>query len=935
MPGKKIYLVDISSYLFRAYYAIQNLKTSQGIATNATYGVITMLLKLIREKKPDSLVIVFDSPIPTHRKKLYPEYKANRAEPPEDLPHQFDHVREFVEKYPLQFLEAPGFEADDLIATVVRQVLDPSLCKGGPGRVDRSVGKDLPPPAPPYKGGENYQIVIVSSDKDLMQLIGPGVVMYDSMRDKTITDKEVFEKFGVAPSQVADVLALSGDASDNIPGVSGIGDKTASKLIAQAGSLEKLLENLDTVTGRAGENLRAGKKEALLSKGLVLLRSDATLPKGWKPAPIPEANRESLNELYRRLELRSLAAADSSVPGTLKERKERAPGSYALVTTKEALQKWVHNLKKGQGFSFDTETTGTDPMTATLVGLSFSDREGEACYIPIAHDYEGCPKQLSKKEVLAEVGPLLADASIPKWAQNAKYDIEILAGESIEVAGLCGDTLIASYLLSPEGAHNLDHLAREYLGFEGTIAYQEVVPKGKTFAAVDLEAACRYSAEDADLTFRLATLLHERLKKEGLWSCYEEIDLPLVSVLARMERNGVSVNVPYLNKLSKEFEGRLVGLEKEAVKLSGVSFNLGSPKQVSEILFGKLNLPPQRKTKTGYSTDVDVLTVLARLHPLPKLLLEHRLLSKLTSTYVDQLPALVNPKTGRIHTSYNQAVTATGRLSSSDPNLQNIPIRSEEGRRIREAFTAPKGFKLVSVDYSQIELRLLAAFSKDPQLVKAFEKGEDIHRMTAMRVFGKKEGEVTDEFRSMAKTINFGILYGQSPFGLSQMLEIPQGEAKRLIDQFYAEFPSVLTYKEKVLNEAKKNGEVRTWQGRRRLVPEINSQNGALRQNAERTAFNTVFQGSAADLIKVAMIRIDKKLSESPSPPAGEGGRRPGEGGVPRMLLQVHDELIFEVPEKKVEEVSTLVSREMEKAIPCDVSLKVDIGIGNTWADAH
>lgn len=886
---KTLYLVDISSYIFRAYYGIRPLSTSKGIPTNATYGVITMLLKLIREKKPDYLVIVFDSPTPSFRKEIYKEYKANRDLPPEDLVPQFEQIKRFVKSYPLSSLQVDGFEADDIIATMVHQYH-------------------------PQKN-QKIEIVIVSSDKDLMQLIGSGVKMYDGMKDQEIGDQEVEEKFGVKPNQVHDLLSLSGDSSDNIPGVPGIGAKTAAKLLKEWGDLKNLLDHAEELSGKLGENLKMHKTDALLSYQLVTLREDVPLKASWSDFKLGDPQISQLNEFYRELELNRLVQEDNS---KLEEKIESNEKKYELITTQKDLEKWVQKIKRATGgLSFDTETTSINPHIAQLVGLSFSVSPGEACYIPVGHHYLGCPEQLDKKLVLNILKPLLEDSSIKKWTQNGKYDMEVLFHEGVFVSGVCGDSMMASYLINPEGRHNLDDLALEYLQHKN-ILYSDVVEKGKTFDSVPLNQACHYAAEDADITYQLVSLLHPDLKKENLWDCYEKIEIPLIQVLYHMETHGVLVDRSFLNQLHGEFGNRLTKLVSEIYQSAGVEFNIQSPKQLANILFVKLGLPVQRKIKTGYSTDVDVLTTLSSLHPVPKLLLEYRMLSKLQSTYVEQLTALINPKTGRIHTNYNQTIAATGRLSSTDPNLQNIPIRTEEGRRIREAFIASPGYVILSADYSQVELRLLAAFSGDPHLMAAFKEGADIHQMTADKIFV----DIKDrkKARAMAKTVNFGIIYGQSPFGLAGQLEIPQGEAKKIIDEFYNQFPSVLKYKEKVLAEVAKTGEVRTWKGRRRLVPEIKSQNKMQKTNAERTAFNTMFQGSAADLIKVAMIHIDAKLQNRFKT---------------KMIMQVHDELVFEVPEEELKSVSLLIQEEMENAIPCEVPLKVDIGTGTSWAKAH
>ncbi|HBF11957.1 MAG TPA: DNA polymerase I [Deltaproteobacteria bacterium] len=899
--SKKLFLVDISSYVFRAYYAVKALKTSKGIATNATYGVINMLLKLIREKKPDYLVIVFDSPIPSFRKEIYTAYKANREAPPEDLPHQFEHIKEFVKKYPLPSLQINSFEADDIIATLV------SLYRKGELSRDMQLKK------------EDLELVIVSADKDLMQLVGNDVVMYDSMKEKIIGIPEVKERFGVGPEKVLDVLSLSGDASDNIPGVDGVGEKTATKLLLQWGSLEAVLDHASEIKGKLGQTLITCREQALLSKKLVVLKDDLALHPDWKCFELAAPHTEDLNALYKELELWSLVKKGESSE-TLPVNANAGPKKeYHLILTVEALKGMVSKLVSSkEGFSFDTETTGLDPLTCKLVGMSFSIPGGEAFYVPVGHLYLGCPEQISLKDAQEILNPVFSNESLLKYGQNVKYDAHVLRCAGFQVEGIGGDTMLASYILSPESPHNLDHLASQYLQYT-TLKYDEVVGKGKTFDSVDVDKACRYSAEDADVTMRLVPLLHQKLKEENLWNCYQNIELPLIDVLLRMEETGVLVDIPFLKKLATEFCEKLKQIEKEVHAQAGLEFNLQSPKQVGDVLFNKLLLPVQRKTKTGYSTDVDVLETLSALHPLPKLLLQYRTLSKLLSTYVEQLLELVHPQTGRVHTSFNQTVAATGRLSSSDPNLQNIPIRTEEGKRIRHVFIVPSGYKMLSADYSQIELRLLAAFSQEKALIDAFKNNRDIHALTATRLFNASLPEVTSDMRARAKTVNFGVIYGQSPFGLSQQLGIPQAEAKKYIETFFAQYPRVLKYREEVLKGALATGEVRTWQGRRRVTADLASRNAMVRANAERMAFNTVFQGSAADLIKVAMIRIHKILQE----------KKLGT----KMLIQVHDELLFEVPESELAQAQELIKFEMENAVPCDVPLKVDVSVGTHWGE--
>lgn len=905
VDGKTLYIVDISSFVFRAYYAIRPLRNSKGLPTHATYGVISMLLKLLRQKKPSHLIIAFDSGGPSFRKKIYDEYKANRVEVPEDLPPQFDSVRQFVKAYPFTSFQAAEYEADDVIATIVRRV-----------RAEEHKHFD--------------QVVIVSADKDLMQLVGPDVCLYDSMKEKAYDVAGVIERFGVSPDKVIDVLALAGDSSDNIPGVAGIGEKTAIKLIQQWGSVENTIASADQITGKMGEKVKAGADMALLSKRLVALADD--IPLAFEVAEchlrVPDVTR--LNAFYREMEFKNMVVDDGSGESVSADAAPAsasafvAPSSidrsaYELILTEDQLAAWAKSLTS-DGFAFDTETDGLDPLRANLVGISLARLTGGACYIPVAHSYLGCPSQIPIVRIRDILGPVFADIKIPKCAQNARYDCHVLERAGMPVLGLRDDSLIASYMIDPEESKGLDYLAQKYLN-HSNIAFDDVVPKKSTFDAVEVEKACVYAAEDADVTARIMPILTALVRENGLEDCYRNIEMPLIEVLRRMESTGVYIDAAMLLKLGDDLGARLQIIQSEIYKLAGCEFNILSPKQLAEILFVKLGLPSKRKTKTGFSTDVDVLTELSTQHALPAMLLEHRSLSKLKSTYVDQLWRLLH-KDGRIHTHYNQTVAATGRLSSTDPNLQNIPIRTEDGKKIREAFLAPEGHVILAADYSQIELRLLAAFTKDPVLMEAFQKDEDVHRMTAIKVFGLKPEDVTSQHRSMAKTVNFGVIYGQSAFGLAQLLGIPAGEAKKYIEEFFAQFPNVAAFKERTLAEARRTGEVRTWSGRRRLVRDITSGNVNVRGNAERAAFNTIFQGSAADLIKAAMIKIDHLLLD-------RGDLKT------KMIMQVHDELVFEVPEDKVAEVTVLVKHEMQTAMACEVPLKVDVGVGNNWAEAH
>lgn len=883
----RLFLIDASGYIFRAYYAIRPLSNSKGLPTNALFGFTSMLLKLLKDEKPEMVGVVFDVARKTFRNEKYPAYKANRDEPPPDLVPQFPYFRKIVKALNLPVLELPNYEADDVIGTIAKKF---------------------------EKKG--WETVIVTGDKDIMQLVDEKISIYDPMKDRTIREPEVVEKFGVGPGQVTDILSLAGDSSDNIPGVPGIGEKTATKLIQEYGSLENLLEKSGEVKGKMGEKLREFAEQARLCKELATIVTDAPLEYDLKDFKPREPDQAALKELFEELEFRKFL-------GELAPQKTLSTHRYVAVLTPEALRKLAEDLKTSKGFAFDTETTSLDTMRAKLVGVSLSHELGEAFYIPVGHIYLGAPEQLTWEEVRPVLKPVLEDPGIPKFAQNAKYDYEVLKRHGVDVRGLQDDTLIASYLLNPDGSHNLDQLAQEHLGHR-TTTFKEVVGTGKkekSFSEVEVDVARDYSCEDADVTFRLRHLLVPRLEGEGLETLYREIEMPLVLVLAAMEMNGVKIDVPRLRKTSAEYEAKLKGIEKAVHASAGEEFNLNSTKQLAQILFEKMKLPAVRRTKTGYSTDVDVLTELAKSHEVPRLLLEYRSLSKLKSTYLDALADLVNPETGRIHTSFNQTVAATGRLSSSDPNLQNIPIRTEEGRKIREAFIPEDGNALISADYSQIELRILAHMSGDETLVRAFAEDKDIHAATAAGIFGVAEGDLTKAQRAVGKTVNFAVLYGQGAFGLSQQLGIELEEAENYIRNYYAQFARVATYKEQVLAEARKNKLVRTLFGRLRRFPDLESPNANVRAMWERTAFNTVFQGTAADLIKKAMIAIQARIERE----------FPGA----MMLIQVHDELVFEAPKAQVKDVSDMVKREMEGVAALKVPLKVDVGSGPNWGEAH
>ncbi len=878
-----LYIVDGSSYIFRAYYAIRHLSNSKGLPTNAVYGFTQMLLRLLKEEKPEYLVMVFDSKEPSFRKREFEAYKANREVPPDDLIPQFDYIKKVVEALNIPQLELPGFEADDIIATVAKRL--------------------VPPENP---------VVIVTGDKDLMQLVNHHVVLLDEMKGKRIDVEGVREKFGVKPEQVVDVLGLMGDSSDNIPGVPGIGPKTAGQLVQQYGSLEGVYEHLADLKGKKADDLKAHRDQAFLSKRLATLREDVPMKFAYEDFQRREPKADLCRELFSELEFHAL----------LKEfggsAKRLSAVGYRLVDGPEVFSEFLKRLGSVAAFAFDTETTSLDPLKARLVGLSFAPAAGEAYYLPVGHQND--ERQLALEPTLRELKPILENPAVAKIAQHFKYDSHVLRNHGVRVAGLSCDTMLASYLLDPAASHKLDNLAARHLDHK-MISYEEVAGKGGDFSAVDPKAAAEYSCEDADVTWQLAELFQPMLKEAGLWALFRDVEIPLSLVLEEMERRGIKVDKKFLEGLQGEFGARIQAQEAKIHALAGEAFNIQSPKQLGTILFEKLKLPVQRKTKTGYSTDVDVLTELAKVHDLPKEILEYRSLAKLKSTYVDALLEILDPETHRVHTSFNQTIAETGRLSSSDPNLQNIPIRSEDGAKIRRAFVAEAGFSLLSADYSQIELRVLAHLSGDPTLLEAFAEEHDIHRMTAASIFQVNEALVTPAMRAAGKTVNFAVVYGQTPFGLSGQLGVTQAQAKKYIDQYFEKYSGVREYREKVLAEARERKEVRTYMGRRRFVPEIDSKNTMSRNLAERIAFNTVIQGTAADIIKKAMVEIEAEMREKRFKS--------------HLLLQVHDELVFEAENSELNELRELVRRRMEGAVPFRVTLKVEMGVGPNWGEAH
>lgn len=880
--SKTLYLVDGSGYIFRAYYAIRSLSTSKGLPTNAIYGFTTMLLKLIREKKPDHLAVVLDAGRKTFRNEEYTEYKANRLEPPDDLVPQFPYIPKVIRALNIPCLHLENFEADDVIATIARRL-----------------------------STEKLKTVIVTGDKDLMQLVSDDITLLDTMKDRAIGFQEVEERFGVTPDRVPDILGLAGDSSDNIPGVPGVGEKTATKLLQEYGSLEGVIENVDLIKGKLKEKIRDHVEEARLFKKLTTVRDDVPIEYNFDDFKIRDPDPEALRKLFEELEFHSLSV-------DLLRQKKLSSDQYQLVQTKQALKEMISELGESAGYALDTETTSVDAMRADLVGLSFCAKEGKAYYVPIGHVNES--NQLNRENVLESLRSLLEGGKVPQYGQNIKYDFTVFKRHGIELGSVVFDTMVAAYCVNPSGNHGLDSLSIEYLQHKCT-SYKDVVGTGKKqilFSQVPLDEACRYAAEDADVTYRLVEVLRQKLTESKQQKLFEEIEMPLVNVLTKMEMDGVKLDRKKLKDLSKEYDKKIGDLMRKIYKESGEEFNINSTKQLAVILFEKLGLPIIRRTKTGYSTDTEVLQTLAASYAICQYLLDYRALTKLKSTYVDALPQLIHPKTGRVHTSFNQTVAATGRLSSSDPNLQNIPVRSEEGKRIREAFVAEKDFILIDADYSQIELRVLAHLSEDKRLLSAFKQNEDIHAATAAGLFGVQESKVTDAQRAIAKTVNFGVLYGQSAFGLSSQLGIEVGEAHDYIENFYRTYSGVAAYKEKVLKDLKKRGSVETLMGRRRYFPDFENANKAVKANVERMAFNTVFQGSAADIIKKAMIDLSDAL----------------EGTKTRMILQVHDELMFEAPKKDVHSITQLVIEKMTGAARLKIPLNVSVGTGTNWAEA-
>lgn len=922
-------LVDGSSYLYRAFHAFPPLTNSAGEPTGAMYGVLNMLKSLISQVQPSHIAVVFDAKGKTFRDEMFEQYKSHRPPMPDDLRKQIQPLHDIIRALGIPLLVIEGVEADDVIGTLAVAA-----------------------------SKANQKVLISTGDKDMAQLVDDNIMLINTMNNTLLDREAVIEKYGIPPELIIDYLALMGDSADNIPGVAGVGEKTALGLLQGIGSMAEIYANLNKVAElpirgakKLGDKLLAEKEMADLSYRLATIKTDVALDITPEQLTLGESNNDQLTEYFGRYEFKRwlnevMNGADSitnnneqptkinhyqATPALAQDNSDEAlpaiqidRSRYETLLTEADLNRWVEKLKQAKLFALDTETDNLDYMAANLVGISFALENGEAAYLPLQLDYLGAPKTLEKTTALTLLKPVLENPSIQKVGQNFKYDLTIFARNDIDVQGVAFDTMLESYVLNSTGRHNMDDLAKRYLGHQ-TITFEEIAGKGKnqlTFNQIPLEKAAEYAAEDADVTMKLQQVLWEKLSKEPtLEKLFKEMELPLLGVLSRMERRGVLIDSDALFLQSNEIANRLSELEKQAYVLAGQPFNLASTKQLQEILFDKLGLPVIQKTPKGApSTNEEVLEELAFSHELPKVLVEHRGLSKLKSTYTDKLPQMVNPQTGRVHTSYHQAVTATGRLSSSDPNLQNIPIRNEEGRRIRQAFIAREGFTVVAADYSQIELRIMAHLSQDQGLINAFTQGKDIHRSTGAEIFGVSLDEVTSEQRRNAKAINFGLIYGMSAFGLSRQLGIGRANAQSYMDLYFKRYPGVQTFMHDIREKAKAQGYVETLFGRRLYLPDINSSNGMRRKAAERVAINAPMQGTAADIIKRAMIQLDQKLQNDPDI---------------AMIMQVHDELVFEVRSEKVAFYSDLIKTQMESAADLVVPLIVDVGQGTNWDEAH
>ncbi|CAM1000171.1 DNA polymerase I [Rhodanobacter sp. Root179] len=924
----KLILIDGSSYLYRAFHALPPLTNAHGEPTGALFGVVNMLRATLKAK-PEYLAFVSDAPGPTFRDALYDQYKANRPPMPDDLRAQVEPMLAIVGALGFPILRVGGVEADDVIGTLAMQAHELGI-----------------------------EVEVSTGDKDMAQLVGPHVTLINTMSNTVMDSNGVMEKFGVRPDQIIDFLALTGDAIDNVPGVPKCGPKTAAKWLAEYDSLDGVIANADKIGGKIGESLREALPRLPLSRQLVTIKTDVPLEFGPTELAQRDADVAQLRELYTRYEFKAaLKELDGQEPGigdlagavpdgrrasgihaapgidqataasspAAPDAALSAPGDYELVTTRPQFDAWLERLRGAELIAFDTETTSIDAMRADIVGISLAVEPGKACYIPLGHDYPGAPKQLDREEVLAALKPVFEDPSRPKLGQHAKYDINILSHYGIAVQGLAHDSMLESYVWNATATrHDMDSLAKKYLGYE-TIKYEQVAGKGAkqiSFSQVDLDTACRYAAEDADITLRLHHALWPKLESvPSLRDVYRNIEIPLVPVLAEMERRGVLIDGDELRRQSQQLGKRMLELQQQSYALAGRDFNLDSPKQLQAVLFDELGLEAKLKTPTGQpSTNEEALEAIAETHELPRLILDYRGLAKLRSTYTDKLSGIVNPRTGRVHTSYHQGSVATGRISSSDPNLQNIPVRTEEGRRIRQAFIAPPGWKVMAADYSQIELRIMAHLSGDEGLLRAFHSGGDVHRATAAEVFGVAPEEITTNQRRAAKAINFGLMYGMSAFGLARQLGVDRGEAGDYMGRYFSRYPGVRAFMDATREQAHRDGYVETIFGRRLYLENLNARNQGLRQGAERAAVNAPMQGSAADIIKRAMIAVAAWLKDRDDV---------------HMLMQVHDELVFEVRSEATEEVRAAVVERMSGAAALAVPLLVDVGVGANWDEAH
>jgi DNA polymerase-1 len=901
----QLILIDGSSFLFRAFHAVPPLTNAQGQPTNAVYGVSNMLRKLINDYNTPYFAVVFDAPGKTFRHDLYEQYKAHRPPMPDDLRVQIAPLHELIRSLGLPLIIEHGVEADDVLGSLAQNA-------------ER----------------QGFKVIISTGDKDMAQLVTEHISLENTMTNTKMDVQGVVEKFGVQPEQIIDYLALMGDTVDNIPGVPKVGPKTAAKWLQEYGSLDNIIANAEQVKGKIGENLRASLGQLPLSRELTTIKCDVALHYSLddlkRREPDIAALKQQLGSLGFSSWLKTLNGDSATAPVAKIETPEQpiAPTSkdYQTILSQADFDTWLRKLQQAELFAFDTETTSLNYSDAQVVGVSFAIQVGQAAYIPLAHDYPDAPAQLDREAVLTALKPLLEDANKAKLGQNLKYDAHVLANHGIQLRGIAHDTMLQSYVLNSTATrHNMDDLAKHYLGID-TIHYEDVAGKGAKqigFQEVAIETAAEYACEDADITLRLHQTLSQQLQRQAsLWALYQDIEMPLVDVLTRIEANGVLIDSAMLDQQSLELANRMVGIEQQAHDLAGSAFNLSSPKQIQEILFERQNLPILKKTPKGQpSTDESVLQELALDYPLPKLIIDHRSMSKLKSTYTDKLPQQVNNKTGRVHTSYHQAVAATGRLSSSDPNLQNIPIRSEEGRKIRQAFIAAPGYKIVAADYSQIELRIMAHLSGDAGLLAAFSQGVDVHSATAAEVFDVPLDSVTNDLRRSAKAINFGLIYGMSAFGLAKQLGLPRDKAQAYINLYFERYPGVKQYMDDIREQAKQNGYVETLFGRRLYLPDINARNAAQRQYAERTAINAPMQGTAADIIKLAMLACDQWLNDS--------------GVDAKMIMQVHDELVFEVAESQLESCMTKIREIMSNAAELHVPLLVEVGVGENWDEAH